>query len=490
MAMNYISTRDTSKKECVSSAMAIKQGIAADGGLFVPNELPTIDEAFVRELAKCEYHERAAKILSLFLTDYTYDELLKVCGEAYNENSFVGGAAPISKVGENYFLELWHGPTCAFKDLALQLLPRLLSLSLDKTGEKGDALILVATSGDTGKAALEGYCDVDRVKIMVFYPNDGVSNMQKKQMATQKGENVSVVAINGNFDDAQSGVKKIFADKETIEKLSENGYFLSSANSINWGRLAPQIVYYFSAYCDLINEGELEYGDILNVTVPTGNFGNILAGYIAKKMGLPLGTLVCATNKNNILADFFESGKYDKRRPFYTTVSPSMDILISSNLERLLWFTEGSEFTKAKMTEFSENNCYETEKGIFPDFVGSTCSEENTFAKIKEVFEKYGYTVDPHTAVAAYVADEYKKTDAGKMLIVSTASPYKFPYAVAEALGVSECADDFEMLDKVSDYTKTEIPEPLKKLKNATVRFGKTVEPSKMKDEVVIFGDR
>lgn len=488
--MNYISTRDTSKKTFVSSATAIKQGIATDGGLFVPTELPKIDETFVRDLVKCAYHERAAKILSLFLTDYTYDELLKVCGEAYNENSFVGGAAPISKVGENYFLELWHGPTCAFKDLALQLLPRLLSLSLDKTGEKGDALILVATSGDTGKAALEGYHDVDRVKIMVFYPNDGVSNMQKKQMATQKGENVSVVAINGNFDDAQSGVKKIFADKETIEKLSENGYFLSSANSINWGRLAPQIVYYFSAYCDLLAEGELEYGETLNVTVPTGNFGNILACYIAKKMGLPIGTLVCATNKNNILADFFESGKYDKRRPFYTTVSPSMDILISSNLERLLWFTEGSEFTKAKMSEFSENNYYETEKGIFPDFVGGTCNEENTFAKIKEVFEKYGYCVDPHTAVAAYVADEYKKTDAGKMLIVSTASPYKFPYAVAEALGVSECADDFEMLDKVSEYTKTEIPEPLKKLKNASVRFGKTVEPSKMKDEVVIFGDR
>ena len=488
--MNYISTRDTSKKTFVSSATAIKQGIATDGGLFVPTELPKIDETFVRDLVKCEYHERAAKILSLFLTDYTYDELLKVCGEAYNENSFVGGAAPISKVGENYFLELWHGPTCAFKDLALQLLPRLLSLSLDKTGEKGDALILVATSGDTGKAALEGYHDVDRVKIMVFYPNDGVSNMQKKQMATQKGENVSVVAINGNFDDAQSGVKKIFADKETIEKLSENGYFLSSANSINWGRLAPQIVYYFSAYCDLLAEGELEYGETLNVTVPTGNFGNILACYIAKKMGLPIGTLVCATNKNNILADFFESGKYDKRRPFYTTVSPSMDILISSNLERLLWFTEGSEFTKAKMSEFSENNYYETEKGIFPDFVGGTCNEENTFAKIKEVFEKYGYCVDPHTAVAAYVADEYKKTDAGKMLVVSTASPYKFPYAVAEALGICECADDFEMLDKVSEYTKTEIPEPLKKLKNASVRFGKTVEPSKMKDEVVIFGNR
>lgn len=488
--MKYISTRNTENDILVSSATAIKQGIAEDGGLFVPTEIPTIDKNFVTELSDLPYFERAARILSLFLTDYSIDELRDVCSKAYSETSFKGGSAPISKVGDNYFLELWHGPTCAFKDLALQLLPRLLSLSLEKTNEKDDALILVATSGDTGKAALEGYCDVDRVKIMVFYPNDGVSNMQKKQMATQKGNNVSVVAINGNFDDAQTGVKRIFVDDDAKKKLSENGYFLSSANSINWGRLAPQIVYYFSAYCDLVKEGELKNGETLNVTVPTGNFGNILAAYIAKRMGLPIKTLVCATNKNNILADFFESGKYDKRRPFYTTASPSMDILISSNLERLLWFTEGGEFTKTKMNEFSENEYYETKKGLFSDFVGGTCSEENTRLKIKEVFEKYGYCVDPHTAVAAYVADEYKaRGDNAKMLVVSTASPYKFPYAVAESLGIPRSEDEFEMLESLSHFTKTEIPEPLRALKTATVRFTKAVEPSEMKTEALGFGE-
>ena len=343
--MNYISTR-TADGEKRSAAYVIKKGLAEDGGLYIPESIPSLDEVAITALCGMTYTERAAYILSLFLTDYSDDELKNAAEEAYSAEKFGGPAAPIARVGDSYFLELWHGPTSAFKDMALQIMPRLLSLSLGKTDETKDAFILVATSGDTGKAALEGYCDIDRVGIQVFYPVNGVSNIQKKQMASQKGKNVKVVAINGNFDDAQSGVKAIFANEEAKKMLDDRGLFFSSANSINWGRLAPQIVYYISAYCDLVKEGELKLGDILDVTVPTGNFGNILAAYIAKKMGLPLGKLVCASNKNDVLADFINTGVYDKRREFFTTVSPSMDILISSNLERLLWFVLGAEKTR------------------------------------------------------------------------------------------------------------------------------------------------
>ena len=332
--MNYISTR-TENSEKQTAAYVIKRGLAPDGGLYVPESIPTLTKENIEALIGMSYTERATYILSLFLTDYTSEELKNAAEAAYSAEKFGGPAAPIARVGDDYFLELWHGPTSAFKDMALQIMPRLLSLSLGKTGEEKDAYILVATSGDTGKAALEGYCDIDRVRIQVFYPVNGVSNIQKKQMASQKGNNVNVVAINGNFDDAQSGVKAIFANEEAREMLESKGLFFSSANSINWGRLAPQIVYYVSAYCDLVKEGELKYGDKLDITVPTGNFGNILAAYIAKKMGLPLGKLVCASNKNDILTDFINKGVYDKRREFFTTVSPSMDILISSNLERL-----------------------------------------------------------------------------------------------------------------------------------------------------------
>ncbi|MBQ6893200.1 MAG: threonine synthase, partial [Clostridia bacterium] len=336
--MNYSSTRSTNKNEKVSAAQAIKQGLANDGGLFMPESIPQISLSDIETLIDKSYVERAVNVLAKFLTDYTEDELRADCEAAYNENRFVGGAAPIKSVdGKVFSLELWHGPTCAFKDMALQIMPRLLCRALEKTGEKRDAMILVATSGDTGKAALEGYRDVDKIRIKVFYPVDGVSRVQKLQMATQGGNNVDVCAIYGNFDDAQSGVKKIFADADIASELNDKGIFLSSANSINWGRLAPQIVYYVSAYCDMVKMGEIELGDKIDVCVPTGNFGNIFAAYIAKMMGLPIDKFVCASNKNNILTDFLATGTYDRNRKFYTTMSPSMDILISSNLERLLY---------------------------------------------------------------------------------------------------------------------------------------------------------
>ena len=368
--------------------------------------------------------------------------------------------------------------------MALQIMPRLLSLSLNKTGETKDAYILVATSGDTGKAALEGYCDVDRVRIKVFYPVNGVSNIQKKQMASQKGNNVDVVSINGNFDDAQSGVKAIFADENAKNMLAERGYFFSSANSINWGRLAPQIVYYVSAYCDLVNEGELKYGDLLDVTVPTGNFGNILAAYIAKKMGLPLGKLVCASNRNDILTDFINDGVYDKRREFFTTVSPSMDILISSNLERLLWFTVGADKTRECMEKLNKEGIYTLDSEamdiIRNDFAGFACSEDETKKTISELFAEYGYLCDTHTAVAAHAAKQYKTENSNKMLVVSTASPYKFAPAVLSALGETVPTDDFDALDKLFAVTKCAIPVNLADLRSAVTRFDKTVEPKDM----------
>ena len=361
--MRYISTRGQAAP--VSSAEAIKLGLAGDGGLFLPDELPELDEAAIDSLCAAPYAERAAKILHMFLGDsYTYGELLEDATAAYSEARFPGGAAPIAKLGDRLrVLELWHGPTAAFKDMALQLMPRLLSRALRKTGEKNMALILVATSGDTGKAALEGYRDVDGVKIMVFYPAGGVSRVQKLQMATQSGSNVAVRSVVGNFDDTQNGVKRIFGDPEMRAELLSRGYVLSSANSINWGRLAPQVVYYISAYCDLISSGEITLGEEIDVCVPTGNFGNILAAYIAKKMGLPINRLICASNRNKILTDFFDSGVYDRHREFYMTMSPSMDILISSNLERLLYFAAGAEETAGYMRGLAESGRYAGQAG-------------------------------------------------------------------------------------------------------------------------------
>lgn len=481
--MNYFSTRDSERKSPKTSAEVIKQGIAEDGGLFLPESIPQIDLEFIKNIGTLPYSERAAKILSLYLTDYTYDELLDCAKKAY-DTSFGDFAAPVSSfIGDDLrVLELWHGPTCAFKDMALQIMPRLLSLALKKTGEDRCAYILVATSGDTGKAALEGYKDVDSTKIMVFYPEDGVSDMQKMQMATQEGENVCVSAIKGNFDDAQTGVKKIFADKEAIKALDEKGSFLSSANSINWGRLAPQIVYYISAYADLVNEGDITLGEKVDITVPTGNFGNIFAAFLAKKMGLPVNRFICASNSNNILTDFLTSGTYDRNRKFYTTMSPSMDILISSNLERLLYVIAGAEKTRQYMAALNEKGVYTVEEDVLcaikSEFSAYCCNEENCAKTICDTFDKYSYICDPHTAVAVYAAHEYLKENGKglKNIVASTASPYKFAADVLKSLKVDVPSDMKEVLEKLSDVTKTEIPAPLFSLFEKKVRFTKSVD--------------
>ncbi len=486
--MLYRSTRGSA--EAVSSAYAIKNGIAKDGGLYMPESIPQITNEFIRSICKMSYPERAAEVLSLFLDDYTKEELTEDCKNAYADN-FTGGIAPIAYVNENTrVLELWHGPTCAFKDMALQIMPRLLSRALVKTGETREALILVATSGDTGKAALEGYKDVKGTSIMVFYPVDGVSSAQKRQMATQEGTNVNVCAIRGNFDDAQSGVKKIFSDAEFEKQLSNKGVFLSSANSINWGRLAPQIVYYISAYCDLLAKGDINEGQIIDVCVPTGNFGNILAAYIAKKMGLPIGKLVCASNSNNVLTDFIKSGTYNKNRKFLTTVSPSMDILISSNLERLLYVLAGAEKCAYYMKALSEKGCYtvdpETLIKIQNDFEGYYCSEDDCLKTISRYFDSFNYLADTHTAVALHCADS-RKNRAPRTLVDSTASPYKFAAAVADALGLSNKGEDPDIFARISEHTNTEIPAPLISVFEKDIRFTKTVDADKMKEAVSEF---
>ena len=486
--MMYQSTRDASHKK-YSAAEVIKMGLAPDGGLFIPESIPALTADEIAALCKESYPVRAAKILGKFLTDYTYEELLSDCEAAYAESSFPGGAAPLVHVHDSiYSLELWHGPTAAFKDMALQIMPRLLSRAIVKTGETRDALILVATSGDTGKAALEGYKDIDRIKIMVFYPVDGVSRVQKLQMATQTGNNVNVCAIRGNFDDAQTGVKKIFGDAEMAEKLAAKGYVLSSANSINWGRLAPQIVYYVSAYCDLLNKGALTMGETMDVCVPTGNFGNIFAGYIAKLMGLPVRHFVCASNKNNILTDFLRTGTYDRNRDFHLTMSPSMDILISSNLERLLCFTAGEERTAAYMESLKKNGAYTVDADVIAaineNFSGYFADEAATAATIKSYFESYDYLADTHTAVALASAEQYIATlDADNvrpMVVDSTASPYKFAADVYESLGKTQPADPLAALNELASATNTEIPYPLRGLGEREVRFTRVIDADEM----------
>lgn len=491
--MQYFSTRDD-QKNCYDSAFVIKKGLATDGGLFVPEELPSLTEDEIKALCGMTYPERAATILSKFLTDYTYEELLADCNEAYCEASFPGGAAPLVKVTDNiYSLELWHGPTAAFKDMALQIMPRLLSRALVKTGEQNTALILVATSGDTGKAALEGYRDVDGVKIMVFYPVDGVSEVQKLQMATQNGSNVNVCAIKGNFDDAQNGVKKIFSDAEAKQKLLDNGYVLSSANSINWGRLAPQIVYYVSAYCDMLSAGDIVYGDEVNVCVPTGNFGNIFAAYIAKCMGLPLAKLVCASNDNNVLTEFLSTGTYNRNRKFHTTISPSMDILISSNLERLLYFTAGTENTAAYMKQLADSGVYtvsESVKSVIDEnFVGFCADQDATRETLRHFYADYGYLADTHTSVALNCAEQYLKdtSDSKKMIVASTASPYKFAADVYQAITSEPAAEGTGALDQLSALTNTEISYPLRGLSDRRVNFKTVIESEDMLGEVYKF---
>lgn len=490
--MLYVSTRGNGEKK--SGAEVIKQGLAADGGLFVPETVPALLPNDIKEISKMTYPERAAKILSMFLTDYTYGELLAAASAAYSEAGFGKDAAPVYSLDKKTkILELWHGPTCAFKDMALQIMPRLLSLALKKTGETRTALILVATSGDTGKAALEGYKDAEQIKIAVFYPEDGVSDMQKLQMASQEGSNVDVIAIKGNFDDAQTGVKQIFSDGEIAEKLDKKGYFLSSANSINWGRLAPQIVYYVSAYCDLLSSGEIKEGEKINVSVPTGNFGNIFAAYLAKKMGLPIGKLICASNRNNILTDFIRTGVYDRNRPFYTTMSPSMDILISSNLERLLWLIQGSEKTAECMKNLAETGRYEVSKEvkdiIARDFEGYFSTEEETLETIKNTFEKYGYLIDTHTAVALAAAN--KAENGAVTVTASTASPYKFaPDVLCALTGKKTENSDFFLIQRtLFEKSGAKVPAPLAALEGKTRRFdtsiGKT--PAEMWAEVEKF---
>ena len=496
--MLYNSTQNAS--EVVSSAQAIAQGISKDGGLFVPQEFPKYDEAAFKALLKTDYKGRAKKIFADFLTDFTEEEINDCVDNAYTTEKFGGeNPAPLAFCNADgkalNILELWHGPTCAFKDMALQILPYFLTKSLKKTYDGKDAVILVATSGDTGKAALEGFKDVDHTKIIVFYPVDGVSPMQKHQMNTQEGNNVNVCAIKGNFDDAQTGVKKIFTTPEVAEKLAENNMLFSSANSINWGRLLPQIVYYVSAYCDMVNAGKINFGDNINVVVPTGNFGNILAAYYASLMGLPIAKFICASNSNNVLTDFINTGVYDRNRAFHTTISPSMDILVSSNLERLLYKLSGNDdnTTRDWMTALKTNGKYEVSdevKAVINDkFFGGFCDDVRTQATIKKLFEADNYLCDTHTAVAVNVYEQYveKTGDTTPTVIASTASPYKFSKSVLEAVSNDSKLPEteFDMVDKLNELTKMDVPKPLANLKDKTARFSDVTEVDGMQNYVI-----
>lgn len=487
--MNYRSTRDTAKTPAyVSSAEAIKRGLAPDGGLYMPEKLPSLESSEINSLIEMSYDERAAYILSKFLTDYDKDALAADCKAAYSEERFEDGAAPLRHIDTSlYSLELWHGPTCAFKDMALQIMPRLLSRALTMTGERRLARILVATSGDTGKAALEGYRDVDGVDITVFYPVDGVSRMQKMQMTTQEGGNVNVCAVRGNFDDAQNGVKAIFSDAECARRAEEKGMFFSSANSINWGRLAPQIVYYVSAYCDLIADGKIKNGDKINVCVPTGNFGNIFAAFIARRMGLPIAKFICASNSNCVLTDFIRTGEYDKTREFFKTMSPSMDILISSNLERLIYMMSDAETTAGLMNELKVNGKYRVSDTLHAEitslFAGYCLDESETACVIKDTLERDGYLIDPHTAVGLGCARKYiaETGDNTVTVVASTASPYKFAGDVCRSIGAEIPSDEpADILKALSNATGTDIPKPLARTLTLPVRFDKTADPADM----------
>ena len=475
--MNYVSTRDKSVK--VTAAKAIAQGISVEGGLFVPDTFPLFDSKDFENLKKLDYKGRAKYILKEFLNDFSEGEVEYCINGAYTGSFDNEQPAPIALLGDKAnILELWHGPTCAFKDLALQLLPYLLTTSAKKVNDGKKTVILVATSGDTGKAALEGFKDVPDTEIIVFYPSDGVSPMQKLQMDSQKGENVHVCAIKGNFDDAQTGVKKIFTNNSVKAKLAENNMLFSSANSINWGRLAPQIVYYVSAYCDLLERGE-DLADGFNIVVPTGNFGNILAAYYAKKMGVPVNKLICASNQNKVLTDFINNGTYDRNREFYTTISPSMDILISSNLERMLFELSGNNDKEIAdlQNALAENGKYTVSDEIKTKmkslFWGGCCDDEQTVATINKYFNEYGYLCDTHTAVALNVYEQYvnETGDDRATVIASTASPYKFAQSVLSAVSDKKGESEFDTVRVLCEETKTEIPEPIKALENATVRF-------------------
>ena len=485
--MQYLSTRDSALR--VSAQEAIVRGLAPQSGLFVPETFPQADLDAWKNLS---YPELAEKVLAGFLTDYSADFLHTATASTYGA-AFGGKAGETVKVRDGlYSLELWHGPTCAFKDYALQLMPKLLVEAKKMLGRTETTRILVATSGDTGKAALAGYADLDGIEIEVFYPNDGTSEIQHLQMATQKGENVQVYAVQGNFDDAQTGVKKVFADADVAAELEKRGIRLSSANSINWGRLVPQIVYYFYAYFRLAEQGAVEWGKPVDFCVPTGNFGDILAGYYAKQMGLPVGRLVCASNKNNVLTDFLRTGTYDARRTFYKTTSPSMDILISSNLERLIYTIAGQDAQKDAelMTQLKEKGVYEITaemKEGLKDFVGGFATEEEVKETIHDTYQKTGYVMDTHTAVAASVYEKYKKEtkDDNVTVIASTASPYKFVRNVMTAIDPKyDEMEDFALIDELEKVSGFPIPNAIKEIRDAEVRHTTECDADQMKETV------
>lgn len=491
--MKFISTRGG---ECVTGAEAIVRGIASDGGLFVPEVFPQISNEELESMFAMDYAERAAFILFKFFDEFDGEELTAALKEAYSR--FDGDPAPLVRIDEGkYLLELFHGPTCAFKDMALCVLPYLLKKSAELLNVKENVLVLTATSGDTGKAALEGFKDREGVKIQVFYPEEGVSAMQKLFMTTQEGRNVSVVAVKGNFDDCQTAIKKIFTSEEG-RKIKEKGYLLSSANSINIGRLVPQIAYYFSAYCDLVSSEQIQAGEEADFAVPTGNFGNILAAYYAKRMGLPVGRLICASNKNNVLTDFIRTGTYNAKRNFYKTMSPSMDILISSNLERLLFelSDRNAKLTKERMDALSQTGKYtiseEELKTLRSMFSAGFTSEDDTVECIYEYFTEYGYPMDTHTGVAMGVADRYlEKRDplAPKhvMIVVSTASPYKFPQDVLYALTGNDVKDSFKCVKRINLLTAMKVPDAVKGVRYKPVLFKTSVPPKDVADEVMKF---
>ncbi|MDO4517167.1 MAG: threonine synthase [Bacillota bacterium] len=491
--MNYVSTRN--KTVSLTASQAIAQGLARDGGLLTPEVFPKITPAMLEDWKGKPYGQRAVAVMKLFLEDFSEEELTGFTQAGYSAEKFDDSrVAPLHTLNDNtHCLELWHGPTSAFKDMALQILPHLLSASLVKNREEKTVCILVATSGDTGKAALEGFKDVDRTKILVFYPKDGVSEVQALQMKTQEGGNVGVCAVHGNFDDAQTGVKILFSDEKLRADLAERGYFLSSANSINWGRILPQLVYYISAYCDLLNAGKIQMGDKVNYCVPTGNFGNILACWYAKQMGLPVGKLICASNSNNVLTEFIDTGVYDKNRPFHTTMSPSMDILVSSNLERLLFAltNQDDQAVAGYMKQLSETGRYEVtdelKARLKEEFFGGFCDEAKTSEVIAKVWKEHNYLIDPHTAVAYQVMEEYRAAsgDRTQTVFVSTASPFKFCDSVLTSLGVEEVRPGIEALDQLNQVTGRPAPGPLAALRDKEIRFEEHVDKEQMMDVVL-----
>ncbi|MCI8781258.1 MAG: threonine synthase [Lachnospiraceae bacterium] len=489
MEIRYKSTR--SNGETVTASQAILKGLAEDGGLFVPTAIPGLGVS-LEEISKMNYQETAYQVMKQFLTDFTEEELKTCINRAYDEKFDTKEIAPLTEKDGAYYLELFHGATIAFKDMALSILPHLLTTSAKKNQVKNQIVILTATSGDTGKAALAGFADVEGTSIIVFYPKNGVSKIQERQMVTQKGANTSVVGITGNFDDAQSGVKAMFNNKELAKTMDDRGYQFSSANSINIGRLVPQVVYYVYSYTRLLAQGAVKKEEKVNFVVPTGNFGNILAAFYAKNMGVPVNKLICASNDNKVLYDFFETGVYDKNREFILTSSPSMDILISSNLERLIYKITGEDAGKtadmmACLAGDGKYSITDEMKKEMKDFAGGWASEEKTAAEIKRVFEKAGYVMDTHTAVASAVYQDYKaKTgDIAKTVIASTASPYKFAESVMAAIdGKYKGMDDFALIDELSKVSGTKIPNAVEEIRSAAVLHDRVCETEKMQETV------